>query len=243
VFKKRNVNTLPKHQPYNYTIDLVEGAQPPFKPIYNMSQNKLITLYKYFDENFEKGFIWHSKFLDGAPIFFVKKKDGSLRMCVNYHGFSWFIVKNWYPLLLISWLLDQFSHDKVYTNIDLHWAYNLVHIWEGNEWKTTFQTRYNHFEYVVMSFSLINAPIVFQHLMNDVFHEYLDDFVVCYIDDIIIFSKNMEVHERHVCLVLEKLQEVRLYVKLEKCEFHQSEVQFLGYVIFGDDICMDPHKV
>ncbi len=94
-----------------------------------------------------------------------------------------------------------------------------------------------------MSFGLIDTPVVFQHLMNDIFREYLDDFVVCYINDIIIFSKNMEVHERHLCLILKKFQEVKLYVKLEKCEFHQSEVHFLGYVIFGDDICMDLHKV
>jgi hypothetical protein len=113
--------------------------------------------------------------------------------------------------------LDQLNHA---TKIDLHGAYNLVHIQEGSEWKTMFQTHYDHFEYIVMPFGLTNAHVIFQHLMNDVFCEYLDDFVVYYIDDILIFLKNMEDHEHHVCLVLEKIQEVRLYAKLEKCEFH-----------------------
>jgi hypothetical protein len=104
--------------------------------------------------------------------------------------------------------------------IDLCGAYNLVCIWEGDEWKTMFKTHYAHFEYVVMPFDLINTHVVFQHLMNNIFHEYLDDFMVYYIHDILIFSKNMGDHEHHVCLVLEKLQEVKLYAKLEKCEFH-----------------------
>ncbi len=104
----------------------------------------------------------------------------------------------------------------------------------------TFKTFYCHFEYVVMPFGLTNALVVFQHLMNDAFREYLDDFVVCYIDEILIFSKSMANHEHHVHLVLEKLQEVELYAKLEKCEFYQSKV---GYIIFGNGICMDPHKV
>jgi hypothetical protein len=105
-----------------------------------------------------------------------------------------------------------------------------------------FKTCYGHFEYVVMPFGLTNAPIVFQHLMNNVFHEYLDDFVVYYIDDIFIFSKNIKDYERHVLLVLEKLWEVGFYTKLEKCEFHQYEMEFLSYVIFGNGIRIDPCK-
>ncbi len=107
----------------------------------------------------------------------------------------------------------------------------------------TFKTHYDHFEYVGMPFGLTNALAIFQHLMNNIFHEYLDDFVVCYIDDIFILSKNMEDHECHICLVLEKFREVGFHAKLEKCEFHQFEVKFLGYIIFGDGICMDPCKV
>ncbi len=116
-------------------------------------------------------------------------------------------------------------------------------IQEGDEWKTTFKICYNHFEYVVMPFGLTNALVIFQHIMNDVFCEYLDDFVVCYIDDILIFSKNMADHEHRVRLILEKLWKVDFYVKLEKCGFHQFEVEFLGYIISRDGFHMDLHKV
>ncbi len=144
---------------------------------------------------------------------------------------------------LILRLLDQLNHAKAYIKIDLRGAYNLVHIREHDEWKMTFRTHYSHFEYVVMPFGLINALAIFQHMMNDVFHEYLNDFVVYYIDDIFIFSKNIANHERHVCTILEKLQEVGFYAKLEKCEFRQTEVEFLGYIISGNGIHMDLHKV
>ncbi len=164
-------------------------------------------------------------------------------MCVNYCRLNQLTIKNQYPLPLISGLLNQFSHAKMYTKIDLCEAYNLVHIRESDDWKMIFKTCYDHFEYVVMPFGLTNVPTIFQHLMNDVFHEYLDDFMVCYIDDILIFSKNMEDHEHHVCLVLENFQEVGLYAKLEKCKFHQFEVEFLSYVIFGNGIHMDLHKI
>ncbi len=119
----------------------------------------------------------------------------------------------------------------------------MVHIREGNEWKTTFRTDYDHFEYVVMPFGLTNACVVFQHLMNDVFHEYLDNFLVYYINDIIIFSKNVEDHEHHIRLILDKLRKVEIYAKLKKCEFHQSEMELLGFIIFGNGIHMDPYKV
>jgi len=161
-------------------------------------------------------------------------------MCVDYHGLNWLPIKNQYPLPLSSMLLDQLNHVKVYTKIDLHGVYNLVHIWKGNECKTMFKIHYGHLEYIMMPFGLPNALVVFQHLMNNVFREYLDNFVVCYIDDIFIFSNNMKDEECHVCLVLEKLWEVGFNIKLEKCKFHQSEVEFLGYGISRDDICMDP---
>jgi hypothetical protein len=164
-------------------------------------------------------------------------------MCVDYHGLNRFTINNRYTMPLISWLLDQLGHAKVYTKIDLCGTYNLVCIRESDKWKMVFIIHYGHFEYVVMPFGLINAPIVFQHMMNDVFHEYLDAFVVCYINDILIFSKNMADYECHVRLVSKKLWEVGIYAKLEKCGFHQSKVEFLGYIISRDDVCMESHKV
>jgi hypothetical protein len=144
--------------------------QPPFGPIYNLSQkNKLAAPREYLDENLAKNFIWHSKFSVGALILFVKKKDGSLRMCVDYRGLYKIVTKHRYLLLLISGLLDQFGQAKIYTKINLWGAYNLVRIKGGDEWKTAFRTRYGYFEYNVMPFGLTNAPVIFQHLMNDIF--------------------------------------------------------------------------
>ncbi len=174
---------------------------------------------------------------------FVKNKDDFLQMCVDYCGLNWLTIKNQYPLPLISRLLDQLSHVKVWSKIDLHGACTLVCIWEGDEWKFIFWIYSSHFEYVVMPFGFTNAHIIFQHLMNDVFHEYLDKFVVCYINDIFIFSKNKEEYEQNVRLVLDKFKGVGLYVKLEKCKFHQIEVEFFEYFIFGNGIFMDFYKV
>ncbi len=164
-------------------------------------------------------------------------------MCVDYCELNEFTIKNWYPLPLISRLLDQLNHAKVYTKIDLCGAYNLVCIQKGDEWEMTFITHYDHFENIFMQFGLINVLAVFQHLMDDVFYEYLDDFMICYIVNVLIFSKNMEDHEHHLHLVLNKFEKVGLYTKLEKCEFHQFEVNFLGSIIFWCGICVDFHKV
>jgi hypothetical protein len=166
---------------------------------------ELATLREYIDENLSKNFIRHSKSSAGAPILFVKKKDRSLRMCVDCRGLNKITKKNRYPLPLISGLLEQLVSAKIFTKIDLRGTHNLVQVKEGDEWKTTFRTRYGHFEYSAMLFGLINAPAVFQHMMNDIFQEYLDHFVVIYLDDILIYSKNEEEYEHHIHLVLKKL--------------------------------------
>jgi len=136
-------------------------VQPPFGPIYSLSQNELAALRDYLDENLAKNFIRHSKSPARAPILFVKKKDGSLWMCVDYRGLNKVTIKNQYSLPLISGLLDQLGQAKIHTKIDLCGAYNLVRIKEGDEWKTAFRTRYGHFEYNVMPFGLTNAPAIF----------------------------------------------------------------------------------
>jgi hypothetical protein len=205
VFKKKNANILPDHRPYDCAIELQDGAQPLFGSIYNLTQTELAALREYIDENLSKNFIQHSKSLAGIPILFVKKKDGSLRTCVDYRGLNKVTKKNYYPLPLISGLLEQLGSAKIFTKIDLRGAYNLVRVKEGDEWKTTFRTRYGHFEYLVMPLELTNAPAFFQHMMNDIFWDYLDHFVVIYLDDILIYSKNEEEHKHHVRVVLEKL--------------------------------------
>ena len=243
VFEKKNADQLPEHRHYDCPIDLQEGTNPPFGPIYGLSEPELVALRTYLDDNLQKGFIQPSKSPAGAPILFVKKKDGSLRLCVDYRGLNRITIRNRYPLPLIPELLDRLRTAKVFSKIDLRGAYNLVRIKPGDEWKTAFRTRYGHFEYKVMPFGLTNAPAVFQHMMNDIFREYLDHFVVIYLDDILVFSSSMEKHTQQVRLVLAKLREHGLYAKSEKCEFDRSSVEFLGYVISPNGIMMDTKKV
>jgi hypothetical protein len=165
-------------------------------------------------------------------VLFVKKKDGSLRLCVDYRNLNSITVKNKYPLPLINDLLDRLSHAKVFSKIDLRGAYNLLRIKEGEEWKTAFRTFMGMFEYLVMPFGLTNAPASFQHLMNYIFRMLEGrNFVIVFLDDILIFSSDPREHEGHVREVLEKLQENKLYAKLSKCEFSTQSTEFLGYMV------------
>src|SRR5690606_10294399 len=142
----------------------------------------------------------------GAPILFAKKKDGSLRLCVDYRALNKITIKNRYALPLIPELLDRIRGAKYFTKLDLRGAYNLVRIKEGEEWKTAFRTRYGHFEYLVMPFGLTNAPASFQSLINNVLREFLDRFVIVYLDDILVYSKSLDDHIAHVTQVLELLE-------------------------------------
>jgi hypothetical protein len=190
-----------------------------------------------------KGFIQHSKAPHGYPVIFVKKKDGSLHMCVDYRRLNEVTVWNDYPIPLQSMLTNQVKGAKHFTALDLHNGYHLLCIAKGNEWKTVFHTRYGQFEYKVMPFGLTNAPAAFQHLMNDLFKDLLDKRVVVYIDDILIYSKTLEEHQVLVKEVLKRLQENNLYAKPEKCDFHKSEIEFLGFAISGDGIAANKKKL
>ena len=243
VFDKVKANRLPEHRPYDCPIDLQPGKEPPWGPIYNLSPTELEVLREYIDENLANGFIQHSRSPAGAPIFFVKKKDGSLRLVVDYRGLNKVTIRNRYALPLISSLLERLSGAKFFTKLDLRGAYNLVRIRPGDEWKTAFRTRYGHFEYTVMPFGLTNAPTVFQHMANDIFRDFLDIFIIVYLDDILIYSKTQEEHDIHVRQALERLREYGLYAKLEKCSFDQRQVEFLGYVVSSNGISMDRAKV
>ena len=245
VFSKTDANDLPpERRKYDCAITLKDPTStPPYKPLYNLSAPELDALQSYITENLAKGFIRPSKSPAGAPIFFVKKKSGELRPCVDYRGLNEMTIKNRYPLPLISELLDRLGSARVFTKIDLRGAYNLVRIKSGDEWKTAFRSRFGHFEYVVMPFGLTNAPAVFQDLMNDVFRDYLDQFVIIYLDDILIFSPDQVSHDKHVSLVLERLQRNNLYGKLEKSEFDKLSMEFLGFVITTSGIEMSDEKI
>ena len=195
VFDKALLDELPPHRSYDCAIELEPGKQPPFGPIYPLSEPEAAALRQFLDENLPKGFISESSSPAGAPVLFVRKKDGSLRMCVDYRGLNTVTVRNRYPLPLINQLLDRLRSAKVFTRIDLRSAYYLLRVRKGDEWKTAFRTPFGHFEFNVMPFGLTNAPATFQHFLNDIFRPFLEHFVIIYLDDILIFSENFVDHE------------------------------------------------
>jgi len=243
IFSKAKASVLVPHQEYDLKIELEEGAPLPHSRLYSLSPVELETLWGFIDENLHFGFIRPTSSSHAAPVLFVKKKDSSLQLCINYRGLNKISKKDWYPLPLISNLLDSPSQAKVYTKIDLRQAYHLVHIAEGDEWKTAFRTHYGSYEWQVMPFSLTNAPAAFQCFVNLVFVDMLDVCIVVYLDDILVYSDNMEDHTKHVWEVLWRLCQHKLYAKPKKCEFHLDLVEYLRYFLSPDGLTMSQDKV
>lgn len=211
--------------------------------MYSLSQTETKALREFVDEHLRINFIRPSSSAHGAPILFVKKKDGSLRLCVDYRGLNRISKKDRYPLPLISDLLDAPGNAKIYTKIDLRHAYHLVRIAEGDEWKTTFRTRYGSFEWLVMPFGLSNAPAAFQRFMNDIFSDLVDECVIVYLDDILIYSSDPSAHKKHVKEVLRRLRQHGLYARPDKCEWHVDRVEYLGYILSPDGLTMASDKI
>jgi hypothetical protein len=176
-------------------------------------------------------------------VLFVKKKDGSMKMCIDYRELNKVTIKNRYPLPRIDDLVDQLQGARVFSKVDLRLGYHQVRVKEEDIPKIAFRTRYGQYEFLVMSFGLTNVPEVFMDTMNRVFHDYLDQFTVVFIDDILIYSKTSEEHEEHLRKVLERLRSEKLYAKLEKCEFWLDSMSFLGHVISGKGVAVDPKKL
>jgi len=243
VFSKAKASELPPHRDYDLKIELEEGTSPPLGTLYSLSPVELSALRTFIDENLNTGFIRPASSSHAAPVLFVKKKDGSLRLCVDFRGLNKITKKDRYPLPLISDLLDSPSHAKIYSKIDLRHAYHLVQIAPGDEWKTAFRTRYGSYEWLVMPFGLTNAPAAFQRFVNTIFADMLDVCVVMYLDDILIYSEDMESHQQHVREVLRRLRLHGLFAKPEKCEFHSDSVEYLGYHLSPDGLTMSPDKI
>ncbi|KAJ1598976.1 hypothetical protein NDA14_006704 [Ustilago hordei] len=218
-------------------------GKPPQGPLYLKGPKEMSELRRYLDENLEKGFIRPSKSPARSPVLFVPKKDGGLRLCVDYRGLNEITVKNRAPLPLIEEQLFLLRKARIYTKLDLRAAYNLIRIAKGDEWKTAFGTQLGLYEYLVMPFGLANAPAHFQSFINDIFRDIIGIYVVVYLDDFLIFSDTEEAHVKHVTEVLTRLRSNRLFAKLSKCEFHTKTVEFLGYIIKPTGIEMDPEKV
>ena len=231
VFPDKLPKELPPKREVDHKIELEPGSQPTARPTYRMSYTELDELKLQVQELLEAGFIQPSKSPFGAPVLFVKKKDGTMRMCVDYRALNKVTIKNRYPLPRIDELFDRLQGATVFSKIDLRSGYHQVRIDQADVHKTAFRTRYGHFEFRVLPFGLTNAPATFMALMHDVFRELLDDFVIVFLDDILVYSKNEAEHEEHLRRVLELLRQHKLYGKLSKCDFFKEEIEFCGHVV------------
>lgn len=236
------LSSLPPSRPYDHKIPT--GSAPAvYKRAYKMSPLELRVLREQLDELLAKGFIRPSTSPWASPVLFVKKGDGSLRLCVDYRALNSVTTKNRYPLPLIEEFFDRFTGAAVFSRLDLESAFNQVLVDPPDVEKTAFNTRYGHFEYLVMPFGVTGGPATCQTMTNDILREFMDEFVVVFLDDILIFSKDKESHVEHVRKVLEALLKAQLHVKPSKCEFGVPMVKFVGHVISGNGISVDPDKI
>nr|GEU79456.1 retrotransposon protein, putative, Ty3-gypsy subclass [Tanacetum cinerariifolium] len=234
---------IPSVREVEFNIENIPGAEPISKAPYRMAPIELKELKDQLQELLNRGFIRLSVSPWGAPFLFVKKKDGSMRLCIDYHELNKITIRSRYPLPRIDDLFDQLQGAMHFSKIDLRSSYHQLRVKEQDISNTAFRTHYGHYEFLVMPFGLTNAPAVFMDLMNRIFHEFLDKFVIVFIDDILVFSKSKEEHEDHLRTVLQTLRQEKLYVKFSKCEFWLSSVAFLGHIVLAKGIMMDPAKV
>ncbi|GJU53430.1 reverse transcriptase domain-containing protein [Tanacetum coccineum] len=234
---------LPPVRQVEFQIDLIPGAAPVARAPYRLAPSKMQELSNQLQELTDRGFIRPSTSPWGAPVLFVKKKDIYFRMCIDYRELNKLTIKNRYPLPRIDDLFDQLQGSSVYSKIDLRSGYHQLRVRDEDIPKTAFRTRYGHYEFQVMPFGLTNAPAVFMDLMNRVCKPYLDKFVIVFIDDILIYSRNKEEHANHLRIILELLRKEKLYAKFSKCDFWIRIVQFLGHLIDSQGLHVDPAKI
>jgi hypothetical protein len=231
---------MPPKRAIEFKIELQPGTAPIAKAPYKMSPVELKELKIQLQGLLDKGYIRPSISPWSCSALFVEKKDMELRLCVDYRSLNAVTIKNKYPLPRIDILFDQLAGAQVFSKIDLHSGYHQITICAEDIPKTTFTIRYGLFEYLVMSFELMNALTHFMYLMNSVFMPEWDMFIVVFIDDILIYSRSMGEHEEHIQIVLQRLRDHQMYAMFSKCEFWIKEVPFLGHVVSPEGITMDP---
>jgi hypothetical protein len=243
VCSKEEADKLPPHGPGDHEIPTQPGAKIPSLPLRAMSQAELAETRKILDEGIRSGKIRPSSSPAGAPVLFQRKKDGTLRFCVDYRGLNAVTRKDATPLPLFSETLARVAGKRYYSRLDMRAAFNQLRIALGDEWKTAFKTRYGLYEYLVMPFGLTGGPATMQRYVNNALREFLDDFLSVFIDDILIYSDTLEEHRQQLRKVFAKLREANLYINVDKCEFEVTSTTFLGYVISSDGVSMDESKV
>jgi len=244
VFSKDSFDTLPESREWDHAIEIIPTSKTSTCKVYPMSPAEQKELDVFLKENLETGRIRPSKSPMASPVFFIKKKDGSLRLVQDYRALNDITVKNKYPLPLISELVNKLQGAKYFTKLDVRWGFNNVRMKVGDEWKAAFRTNRGLYEPLVMFFGLTNSPATFQTMMNSIFDDLISEgVVVVYLDDILIFTKTLEEHREVVRKVLALLEKHNLFLKPEKCDFEQTSVEYLGVVISQNSVKMDPAKV
>ncbi|KAL8098259.1 hypothetical protein AgCh_031136 [Apium graveolens] len=238
-----NLPGLPPDREIEFAIELAPGTAPVSKAPYRLAPVEMKELASQLQELLDTGMIRPSVSPRGAPVLFVKKKDGSMRLCIDYRELNELTIKNRYPLPRIDDLFDQLKGPVHFSKIDLRTGYHQLKIKSEDIPKTAFCTRYGHYDFLVMLFGLTNAPIAFMDLMNRAFKKYLDICVIVFIDDILIYSKKEQEHVEHLRIVLQILRNEKLYAKFSKCEFWLRQVQFLGHVVSSKGVLVDPSKI
>jgi len=244
VFAKEDFDVLPEHRQWDHAIELVPGSEPKSSKVYPLSPVEQKELDSFLEENLRTGQIRPSKSPMAAPVFFIKKKDGFLQLVQDYQALNSIMVKNKYPLPLISELVSQLCGARYFTKLDIRWGFNNVRIKPGDEWKAAFWTNRGLFELLVMFFGMTNSPAIFQTMMNDIFQNLIaEGIMVVYLDDILIFTRTEEEHMKAIRRVLQVLQEHKLFLCPEKCEFCKEQIKYLGLVISENEVSMDLVKV
>jgi len=244
VFAKEDFDILPEHRQWDHAIELVLGLEPKSLKVYPLSPVEQKELDAFLEENLCTRRIRPSKSPMAAPVFFIKKKDGSLQLVQDYCVLNFMTVKNKYPLPLISKLMSQLRGARYFTKLDVHWGFNNVCIKPRDKWKVAFQTNRGLFEPLVMFFGMTNSPATFQTMMNDIFRNLIaEGIVVVYLDNILIFTKTEKEHAQVTRRVLQILKENKLFLRPEKCKFYKQQIEYLGLVISENEVSMDPVKV
>lgn len=242
-FLPAEANTLPPHRSYDHKIEVLPGARLPSARNRPFSPTELRVIKRWLDDNLVKGFIRPSKSSSASPLLLARKPGGGIRICVDYRAVNNASMKSRYPIPLIKETLDAICKAEIFTKLDVIAAFNRVRIAEGHEWLTAFITRFGLYETLVTLFGLQRALATFQHYMNDILYDMLDDYVTAYLDDILIYSKDPLEHVKHVREVLKRLIDAGLQVDIEKCDFHTKKTKYLGLIVTPGGIEMDPEKV